>query len=163
MKTYSGFFGRVPMMQHSLSGLVQWGNHNSIGNPALDAQDRSIFKFVGEIDDLWRHGASMGQLRGIADKLHRVLETHFLYEERMLAGIGYPDLAKHAAEHHEILEDLASIRQHMDDGHGLHSGYAGLRLSNFILGVTVGHVANTDNDYCRYIMEEKDRESTGCA
>jgi len=163
MKTYTGFFGRVPMMQHSLASRVQWGDHLSIGNPALDAQDRSIFRFVGEIDELWRQGAGMGPLRDVAGRLNRVLEAHFRYEERMLAEIGYPDLAKHAAEHHEILEDLALIREHMNEGAGINSGCAGLRLSNFILGVTMGHVINTDNDYCRYLMEEKARESTGCA
>ena len=163
MKTYAGFFGRVPMMQHSLSSLVQWGEHHSIGDPILDAQDQEIFRFVGEIDDLWRLGASPRQLRSIADELLRVLETHFCDEERMLAGIGYPNLARHAAEHREILEDLASIRERMDAGDSLRSGYSGLRLSNFILGVTVGHVVNTDTDYCRYVVEAKARESTGCA
>ena len=130
--------------------------------PALDAQDQSIFRFVGEIDDLWRFGASIAQLHAVADKLNRVLETHFRYEERMLAGIGYPNLAMHAAEHREILEDLASIRQRMNDGGSHNSGDAGLRLSNFILGVTMGHVVNTDSDYRRYI-EERAKDSTGCA
>jgi hemerythrin len=163
VKTYAGFFSRVPMMQHSLSGLVQWDEQHSIGDATLDAQDRSIFSFVGEIDDLWRLGAGTGQLRDIADKLHRVLEAHFRYEERLLAAVGYPNLAKHAAEHREMLEDLAAIRERMNDGENLNAESAGLRLSNFILGVTVGHIVNTDSDYCRYIMDEKSRESTGCA
>lgn len=163
MKTYAWFFDRVPMMQHSLSTLVEWDDHHSIGDATLDAQDQSIFAFVREIDDLWRLGASIAQLHAIADELNRVLETHFRYEERMLAGIGYPNLARHAAEHREILEDLASLREHMIDGDDLNSGDAGLRLSNFILGVTMGHVVNTDSDYYRYLMEEKAKDSTGCA
>jgi hemerythrin len=163
MKTYAWFFDRVPMMQHSLSTLVEWDDHHSIGDATLDTQDRSIFEFVREIDHLWSLGASTGQLRGVAERLNSVLEAHFRYEEGMLARIGYPNLAKHAAEHREILEDLASLRRRMMDGDGLNSGDAGLRLSNFILGVTMGHVVNTDSDYCRYIMEEKAKESTGCA
>ncbi len=114
MKTDSGFFGRVPMMQYSFASLVQWGDHLAIDHPAIDAQHQAIFKLVGEIHALWRHGAGVGELCGIVDKLSRVLESHFHYEERLLAEIGYPDLAKHAAEHHEMLEDLASIRQHLE-------------------------------------------------
>jgi len=51
----------------------------------------------------------------------------------------------------------------MCEGDNPNAGDAELRLSNFILGVTMGHVVNTDSDYCRYLMEEKARESTGCA
>ena len=163
VKTYSGLFGCVPMMQHSLASRVRWEDHLSIGDAAIDAQDRAIFNLVGEVHDLWGDGASVGALRGIADKASRVLESHFRCEERMLAGVGYPDLPKHAAEHHEMLEDLASIRDDLNRSDGIHSRHAGLRLSNFILGVTMGHIVNTDSDYCRYITEETERLSTGCA
>jgi hemerythrin-like metal-binding protein len=163
MKTFSGFFGRVPMMQHSLAGLVRWRDHLSIGNPAIDAQDRAIFNLVGEIDELWRHGASAAHLRGIADKASHLLDEHFHCEERMLAEVGYPDLAEHAAEHREMLLDLASIRRSLDGAGGAHSRYAGLRLVNFALGVTVGHIINTDSEYCRYIVDETAMLSTGCA
>jgi hemerythrin len=81
----------------------------------------------------------------------------------MLAEVGYPDLAKHAAEHCEMLLDLASIRKSLDGGDGVRSRYAGLRLVNFMLGVTVGHIVNTDSDYCRYIADETAMLSTGCA
>jgi hemerythrin-like metal-binding protein len=163
MKTYSGFFGHVPMMQHSLASLVRWDTDLSIGNPVIDAQDRAIFRLVNEIDELWRCGASAAQLRRIADTASRVLEVHFRCEERMLAEVGYPDLARHAAEHREMLDDLASIRAQLNRRAGVHAGYSGLLLSNFILGVTVGHVVNTDSDYCRYIADETAKVSTGCA
>jgi hemerythrin len=163
MKTYAGFFGRVPMMQHSLSCLARWSERESVGDAALDAQHREIFQFVDEIDDLWRQDAGTAQLRDIAGKLNGVLDAHFRYEEEVLAGIGYPALPEHAAEHREILEDLAAIRERMRDRDGLGAGYAGLRLSNFILGVTMGHFVNTDSDYCSYIMQAEAGESTGCA
>ena len=59
-----------------------------------------------------------------------------------------------------MLDDLASIRAQLHGRAGVH---AGLLLSNFILGVTVGHVVNTDSDYCRYIADETAKLSTGCA
>jgi hemerythrin len=163
MKTYSGFFGRVPMMQHSLASLVQWNDRVATGIPMIDAQDQSIFALVGEIDDLWSHGAGMDPLRGIADQSQRLLQSHFHSEERMLAEVGYPDLAQHAALHREILDDLASIRAQMDGGGGISPACAGLRLSNFILGVTLGHIIHADREYCGYITEESSRQSTGCA
>jgi hemerythrin len=163
MKTYGGFFGRVPMMQHALASRVHWGTAFSIGNPVLDAQDRLIFELVAQIHDLRTHGAGAAQLRAVAEKSSRVLEVHFRCEERLLAAIGYPQLAEHAAEHEEMLEDLADIRSCLSRGDGHRSPHASLRLSNFILGVTMGHIPNTDSDYCRYIAEETAKLSTGCA
>jgi hemerythrin-like metal-binding protein len=93
----------------------------------------------------------------------RVLEAHFRTEERMLAQIHYPDLARHAAEHREMVEDLASIRAYLDAAGGRHSEHAALRLANFMLGVAMGHMINTDGDYCRYLAEELATQSTGCA
>jgi hemerythrin len=156
MKTNIGFLDRIPMMQHALAGLVRWDDRLSIGNPAIDAQHRAIFNLVGEVDALWRGGASVTQWRGIADKANRILETHFRYEELVLAEAAYPALAEHARQHDAIRADLAAIR-------AIGSEHAGLRLSNFILGVTMGHGINSDSDYCRYITEETAKESTGCA
>jgi hemerythrin-like metal-binding protein len=163
MKTYSGFPGCVPMVQHALAREVHWDTRLSIGYPAIDFQDRVIFGLVAEVDELWRRGADVAQLRAIADRATRVLEAHFRSEERMLAEIHYPDLVRHAAEHREMLADLASICACLDADGGRHSGHAALRLANFMLGVTMGHVINTDGDYCRYLADELATQSTGCA
>ena len=163
MKTFSGFLGRVPIMQHSLASRFRWGDHLSIGNPEIDAQKRAIFELVDELDELCGHDADVVQLRAVADRSRQVLETHFDCEERMLAGLGYPDLAEHAAGHREILEDLAFIRADLDGSDGLHPSGLGLRLFNFLLGVTAGHILNADSDYCRYFSDETARLSTGCA
>jgi hemerythrin-like metal-binding protein len=163
MKTFRSFFGHVPMMQHSLASRLQWGSHLSTGDPEIDAQDRNIFGLVEDIDKLWRRGAGIAEFQRVAARAWDVLGAHFHCEERMLAGIGYPGLAEHAAEHCEILRDLASIRTYLDGGDEVTPEHAGLRLSNFILGVTAGHVVNTDSDYCRYIDDETAKLSTGCA
>jgi hypothetical protein len=93
MKTYSGFPGCVPMVQHALAREVHWDTRLSIGYPAVDFQDRVIFGLVAEVDELWRRGADVAQLRAIADRATRVLEAHFRSEERMLAEIHYPNPA----------------------------------------------------------------------
>jgi hemerythrin len=163
MKTCRGFFGRVPMMQHTLAGLVHWRAEFSTGDNAIDIQDRAIFNLVGEIDDVWRHGASVAQVRDLAARARRLLDAHFVREERLLAEIGYPYRAQHAAEHRELLADLAAIRVDLDRDDDAHAGRAGLQLCNFLLGVVLGHMANTDSDYCAYIADETARLSTGSA
>ena len=85
MKTFTGFFGCVRMMQHALARRVQWAIHLSTSDPAIDAQDRNIFELVEEVDELWCHRASGAEFQRVADKAWRVLEAHFRCEERMFA------------------------------------------------------------------------------
>lgn len=163
MKTFTGFFGNVPLMQHSLADLIQWDGRYSVGDRAIDAQDRALLQMANEIDDLWRQGAETGRWIEATDKLQRLLEGHFRTEEKLLVDVAYPRLAEHAAEHREILADLASIRAYLDGRGSRRAARAGLKLSNFIQGVLVGHVVNTDSDYCSYIADATARSSTGCA
>jgi hemerythrin-like metal-binding protein len=163
MTTYSELVGHVPLMQFSLASRLQWDSHRSIGNSTLDVQDRMILGLAHEIHDRWGQGATVGQYRSIADRSLRVLEAHFRCEERMLAEVGYPLRMEHAAEHGQMLTDLATIRRCLNGCDGIQTGYAGLILSNFILGVTFGHIPNADDKYCRYIADETDKLSTGCA
>jgi hypothetical protein len=65
--------------------------------------------------------------------------------------------------HRELLEDLTSIHMFLNGGGKLSWVCAGLRHSNFMLGVTVGHILNADGDYTRYIVDETEKCSTGCA
>jgi hypothetical protein len=63
MKTYSGFPGCVPMVQHALAREVHWDTRLSIGDPAIDVQDRAIFGLVDEVE---RSGAAVPALRNCA-------------------------------------------------------------------------------------------------
>jgi hemerythrin len=143
-------FGASPLVRYSLSQLVECGDHLSVDHPGIDAQHKLIFERVGEVHDLWRRNANLGDLRVAVDRLQSVLETHFHYEERMLAETAYPNLAEHAAEHRALLGELAAIRARLD-GDGKAPPESGWALLDFLLGVTVGHIVSSDIDYCRYV------------
>jgi hemerythrin len=143
-------FGASPLVRYSLSHLVEWGDHLSVDHPGIDAQHKLIFERVGEVHDLWRRNASLIDLRVAFDRLNSVLETHFRYEERMLAETAYPNLAEHAAEHRALLGELAAIRARLG-GDGKAPPESGWAILDFLLGVTVGHIVSSDIDYCRYV------------
>ena len=160
MKNNGVFFGRVPMLQHSLQNLVQWGEHLSVDHPGIDAQHEVIFNLVSEVHDLWRCNASVIQLSSVVDKLAEVLGNHFRYEERMLEETDYPKLPEHAGEHRMMLEELETIRKRLTgDGNALPE--PGWVLLNFMLGVTVGHILSSDIDYCEYISENRAGSAEG--
>ena len=146
-------FGRMSGMHGladvSLKQLIAWGDHLKVDQPQIDAQHEAIFNIAVEISDTWHKHGDVDQLIALADKLHKVLDAHFRYEEGQLAEVGYPKLAQHKAEHKGMLDELQSIRDRLAGmGHGTVQMEPGSLLLNYILGVTVGHICHSDMEYC---------------
>lgn len=157
-------FGRISGL-HGLAGmslkdLVSWSDDFKVDHPQIDAQHAAIFNIVGEVSALWHNHGSADELLAIVDKLGKVLEAHFRYEETVLADIAYPKLAEHKAEHALMLRELASIRDRVV---GMRPGPAypepGWQVMNFMLGVTVGHIVHSDVDYCRFAQQAAEEDA----
>jgi hemerythrin len=151
----SAVFGRMSGMHgltdSSLKHLVAWGDHLKVDQPHIDAQHEGIFKLAMEIADQWFKHGDLDRIKGLAEKLAKVLEGHFLYEELQLAEVGYPKLEEHKSEHTVMLEELQVIRDRLDNmGHGTAHKLPGFIINNFILGVTVGHIGCSDMEYCAF-------------
>jgi hemerythrin len=145
--------GRTQLPDHSITQLMQWGDHLSVGHPEIDAQHREIYDFGAEIYESWRDGVRLGTLRMAVDTLLKLLRAHFLYEERLLAGIGYAGLKQHVAEHRAMLKELQEMREHFetliddDDSPGGSVLSPNWSVMRFILGFSLGHVMTSDMNY----------------
>ncbi|MER2507119.1 MAG: hemerythrin family protein [Azonexus sp.] len=119
----SGLHG---LTDSSLRQLIAWGDHLKVDQAQIDAQHEEIFNLATHIAELWQKHADVGQVRSAAEKLARVLDAHFRYEERELARIGYPKLNEHRAEHKVMLDARADPRPAGWHGAGDRAGQAGL-------------------------------------
>jgi hemerythrin len=152
------------MQNQSINHLIQWGDHLSVGHPEIDAQHKEIYEFGAEIYESWRHGVRIGELRLSADKLFGLLRTHFVYEERLLAGIGYGDLKRHVAEHRSMLKELQDMREHfktlIDDDDSLGGSVLSPNWSvmQFILAFALGHVMTSDMSYVQLLQASRSSE-----
>jgi hemerythrin len=153
--------GRTQKQDQSINQLIQWGDHLSVGHPEIDAQHKEIYEFGAEIYESWRHGVRVGELRLAADKLLKLLRAHFVYEERLLAGIGYADLKQHVAEHRSMLKELQDMREHFetlgddDDSPGGSVLSPNWSVMRFILGFSLGHVMTSDMSYSQPLMASR--------
>ena len=153
--------GRTPMQGQSINQLIQWGDHLSVGHPEIDAQHKEIYEFGAEIYESWRDGVRVGELRLAADRLLKLLRAHFVYEERLLAGIGYGDLKRHVAEHRSMLKELQEMRDHFetlgddDDSPGGSVLSPNWSVMRFILGFALGHVMTSDMSYSQSLMASR--------
>jgi hemerythrin-like metal-binding protein len=110
MTTNNALFGRMQMQHFAVNNLIQWGDHLSVEDAAIDAQHKAIFDLGTSVYESWRGGGSIVTLRPAVDKLAHLLPAHFAYEERMLAEINYEDLDQHVAEHRGMLNELSVMR-----------------------------------------------------
>jgi hemerythrin-like metal-binding protein len=147
-RSTSGLSG---LSRYSLKQLITWGDHLKIDHPQIDAQHEAIFHIALEIADISHAQGDPGQLRALAEKLNKVLEAHFKYEEQQLADIGYTKLAQHQAEHAVMLDELQVIRERLNSfgDRPIQQG-PGFLIMNFVLGVTVGHITDSDMEYCAF-------------
>lgn len=148
-----GIFNRTSgphgMTFSNLKHLLSWGDHLKTGQPQIDAQHEGIFNIAMEIADRWQEYGNLAEMKGLAEKLGKVLAAHFRYEEQQLEAVRAPNLADHKAEHGMMLDELRVLRRRLDDMGGKSTGATpGFILHNFVLGVTVGHVGHSDMDYC---------------
>ncbi len=132
----------------SLKQLIAWDGRLAIGQSQIDAQHEGIFALAVKASDLWRKSGDVEQLKRMTAELHQSLEAHFSYEEGVLAGFGYPDLAEHRTEHQVMLEEMQLIRARVDQmDPESDNAEPGLLLMNYLLSATVGHILHSDMDY----------------
>jgi hemerythrin len=158
-------FDRTKMQDQSINHLIKWGDHLSVGHPEIDAQHKEIYEFGADIYESWRHGVRLGELRVATDRLLKLLRAHFIYEERLLAGIGYGDLKQHVAEHRSMLKELQDMRDHFetlsddDDSPGGSVLSPNWSVMRFILGFSLGHVMTSDMSYSQLLMASRKAEN----
>jgi hemerythrin-like metal-binding protein len=76
------------------NGLVfKWHTARAIGVPEIDAQHMALFE--GAV----KAPGAQDQVRTLLVSLAEQAAEHFIAEEQLMRGVGYPRLAEHAQEH----------------------------------------------------------------
>lgn len=150
-------FRRAAMLDLPLGNLIRFGDHLLVGHPAIDAQHKAMYQLgIGVYED-WRDGGSLDVLRPAVDKLSDLVHSHFALEERVLHGIGYDDLEGHTREHQEMRDELCIVHDRFHSVaaqcRGNPSMPPGEAILRFVLGITVGHVGNSDMRYYRALTQ----------
>jgi len=138
----------------SLKNLIKWTDDFRVDQQNIDTQHERIFRLAVDACQLSRDAADIDRLRVAFDEFGVVLKAHFRYEEDKLAQISYPKLDEHRAEHAAMLSELDFIAQRLESkGVGWAFQGEALVVLNFMLGVTIGHILQSDADYARYMHE----------
>jgi hemerythrin-like metal-binding protein len=141
----SGLHGKT---YSALSHLLSRGDLLKLGQAQIDAQHEAILAMAAELADRWDERGNLAEMKDLAEKFGKVLAAHFRYEEQLFDAAGTSNQVEHRAEHRSMLDQLHTIRGCLDQIEGNSSAQArGFDLRDFVLGVTVGHVCQSDVNY----------------
>ena len=132
--------------------LLQWSNDYRLGIPEVDQEHRTFFELIRAIEA--GAGAEGGApALGALRSLRRYAEAHFANEEEFLEAVGYPDLARHRAEHEVFLRDVKVL----EATPGVPTTVAALMARAWI----ATHILGTDRRYSRWLDEADEPPRVG--
>jgi len=122
---------------------IPWKDRYNINYKDIDDQHRGLVGILNELADLQGQDMDADRVADIFHRLCRYALTHFATEERYMAAAGYPDLARHQAEHAAFISDLLELNQSFEPGDP--------RLVeatfSFVKDWYLGHIIRSDLDY----------------
>jgi hemerythrin len=128
-----------------------WDESLETGNELIDNQHRAL---IALSDELQRsESGSREQMILALDKIVEFAQSHFLMEEELMAGVGYPDDAAHLMiEEHREFKSYARLRI-LEFRHG--EGKSIKSLHMFMDDYLKKHEFGTDRDLADWIQQQK--------
>lgn len=93
---------------------LEWNEDLAVGHPLIDTQHRSLFDRFGAFVDACDQRRGPEQLRELFGFLDDYVQGHFGEEEALMARHGYPELARHQAEHRRFIDQLAALKRELE-------------------------------------------------
>lgn len=128
-------------------GLVEWTDDWNSGHEEIDRQHRELVQLGSE---LIQSSLPNGD-RSLEGELLRKIETdlinHFVFEEKILREIKYPETSAHSIIHEKLMTKLQEIMLSYNNEQ-LNAGYV---FSFIVDEIILGHVEQEDSKYFPYI------------
>ena len=96
--------------------LAQWDESLATGHYAVDRQHQELFDLFQALHDAIIAKSGKPLLQETLDGLARYVVHHFSAEEKLMQDSGYPETARHMAEHRKLTAHTAKIISDYRDG-----------------------------------------------
>ena len=120
---------------------MEWQESFNIGIDVIDHQHRQILQYINTLEEI--------RVSGQRDKIQEVLEdlidytqSHFSFEENLLAQVNYQYLPSHKGIHDLFVKRLNEYRQRFEKGEVVENDLYRL-LSKWL----INHIQHDDQDY----------------
>lgn len=128
--------------------FVEWKDSYSVGLPEIDQQHRILIEIINRLHDVMRTGSAHAKIVRVVDELLEYTNTHFGYEERIMAAAGYRQAPEHARKHRAMVAQVEAFAQRVRASRAS----TPLHLMEFLKGWLTNHILSTDMDYRESVM-----------
>ena len=140
---------------------IHWREHLSVGDERIDDDHKQLLSLLNGIEVLVRRCVIKDSIVAFLDELTDYTEIHFLREESMMADTDYPRFAEHQKKHHELVRQLAEIREGIDGAHTQEDLYGRvMHLIEILKAWLVDHITSEDKDFSDH-QEAAKRSAAG--
>lgn len=96
--------------------MYAWKDGFRTGIGHIDAQHKQFYYLLNELDLAIEQRREDGILDLMLSELERYARVHFDTEEKLLEGIGYPDLPRQRSEHEYFVGQVRALRTRHKSG-----------------------------------------------
>ena len=121
---------------------MEWSEKFNIGIDVIDNQHRQILDYINALEKIRATGAAREQIKDVFDDLIDYTQSHFSFEENLLAQVNYQFLPSHRSIHELFVKRLNDYRQRFDNGESVEDDLHRL-LSKWL----INHIQHDDQDY----------------
>lgn len=121
---------------------LEWNEALAIGHPEIDSQHRELFERANQFFAAAGERRNQGEIARAFSYLDTYVRFHFVREETLMRGLGYPGLAGHREQHRDYIRRLDSVKSQFDSEGD--SAAVALALDGLLRLWLLEHVAEAD-------------------
>lgn len=141
------FFGSKPKEKGSRFAWTT--REHGTGHERLDEDHRNLARMVEEVQALVAARGDRGEVYRILEQLLQETRDHFRREEEAMAEAGFGGLARHAAQHEELLAQGQDHLRQFKNGN-----LSALALPAFLGTWLVPHIQDSDRQFVQELRRQ---------
>jgi len=88
----------------------------TVGHAQIDRQHAEIFSRAAVVSDLINRAAGPDEILGAFLEVLARVDSHFAYEEELMARVQYPHLERHRVDHNQLKKEGAQLLETLGGG-----------------------------------------------
>jgi hemerythrin len=129
---------------------IEWTPTLSVGNDAIDAQHRELFRRADALLQALLAGKPE-RAAEVLNYLHSYAVEHFGLEEAWMREHRYRGYVRHKAEHDRFVGDLVAFADEAERGGA--DGFMASRVTDWLAGWLERHVSGTDAEMATFLTK----------
>lgn len=129
---------------------IEWTPALSVGNDAIDAQHRELFRRADALL-VAIHAGKPERVGEVLNFLNRYAVEHFGLEEAWMREHRFRGYLRHKAEHDRFVADLVALADEHE--RGVEHGFMASRVDEWLAAWLRDHVSGTDTELASFLAK----------